>query len=145
MKFLTSTLFFLTFFVLSSQGQRYALLDKKMVNPVIYTDKVTMQHSHEGYFPVEKTYLSEFVKELEKISSQLSNKKIQSNDFNISFGSTTFKTLIIKFGKEDRMDITIITNCGNIMVSSHLADAGSGRWRNSFYINTWIKYIKKYN
>ena len=145
MKFLTSTLFILTFFAFSSSGQKYALFDKKMVKPVIYSDMVTFQHSREGYFPVEKKNIREFVRQLERISRQLSDKKVKNIDHILPVGSTSFKILMIKFGGEDRMDITMTTNCGNISVSSHLADASSGKWRNSFYIKTWVKYIKKYS
>lgn len=144
MKFLTSTLFLLTIITFSSTGQKYALLDKKMVRPILYSDVVTLQHSHEGYFPVETTRLREFVRQLERISRQLSEKKVKNIDASIPIGTTTIKILMIKFGSEDRMDVTMTTNCSNISVSFHLADAGSSKWRNSFYINTWIKYIKKY-
>lgn len=144
MKFLTSTLLLLSLITYSSSAQKYALLDKKMVKPIIYTDLVSMQHSQEGYFPVEKDRLHEFIKELEKINTQLSEPRMRGNGFTSSVGSTVFKALKIKFGKEDRLDVTMITNCGNIAVNMHLTDASSSTWRNSFYINTWIKYIRKH-
>lgn len=123
-------------------SQKYALLDRKMVDPITYTNTVTLEHDYQSLFPIEKNKLNEFVSALEKIVKMLNEKKIpQSLEYNI--GSAQFKGLKIPFQSEDRIDITLTANCGSATINMHLVDAKMSNATNAYNIATWIKYIKK--
>jgi hypothetical protein len=48
----------------AANAQKYALLDKHLVEPIIYTNKVTSNDKFNGFFPVEKKELPQFIKSL---------------------------------------------------------------------------------
>ena len=130
---------------LSSFPQKYALLDKQMIQPVTFTNEVTLQNTFSGYFPVEKEKLKEFVLALEKIARQLSNaKKTKPQAFKFSIGSTTFTGLKIGLKEEDRIDVVLNSTIGAVKNSMHLCDAKIKNANNAFFINTWVKYIRDY-
>ena len=89
--------FLLIFFILintSFSAQKYALVDKQLSLPVIYSNTVTVQDNYKGYFPVEKNRLNEFVTEVEKIGKLLNDpKKPKPETIDFKVGSTTFHGL----------------------------------------------------
>ncbi len=134
-------LFFSLFFFISSYSQKFALLDKRLAQPILYTDKVTQTDKFNGYFPVEKKSLPEFLKALEEISQKLSIKGSIGNAKQYQIGCTNFRGVTISLATGDRLDYMIVSNCGDIKVSMHLSDAKISNANNAFFINTWIKYI----
>lgn len=129
---------------ISSVGlaQKYALLDRKMISPITYTNAVTVAHDYQSLFPVEKDKLNEFVAALEKIVKMLNDKNIPQS-LKYKLGSTEFKGVKIPFGSEERIDINLSANCGSATINMHLVDAKNTNATNAFNISTWIKYIKK--
>ncbi|CAN5231560.1 hypothetical protein BH09BAC2_BH09BAC2_11260 [soil metagenome] len=125
---------------LTGFSQKYALLDKKMLKPISYTNTVTLQHSYENLFAVEKDKLRSFVTELEKILKQLNDKKAIAFDYHV--GSTHFKAVKISLSAEERLDVVLTTECGTSKTVMHLLDARSPNSNNAFILSTWIKYIK---
>ena len=122
-------------------SQKYVLIDKRMSQPLAYTNTVTLQHSYKDLFAVEKDKLPQFIAELEKIAAMLKKKPLPES-FDISIGKTRFIGLKIPLAAEERMDIVLSTDCDGTKVNMHLSDAKIGNSSNLYYINTWIKYIK---
>ncbi len=126
-------------------SQKYILIDKRMTQPISFTNTVTQEHSYKNLFPVEKEKISQFIAELEKIGATLSNKKTQKPEaIDVSVGKTKFIGVIVPLSAEERLDVALTTDCDGIKVSMHLSDAKLSNARNAFFINTWIKYIKDY-
>ena len=113
-----------------------------MALPVSYVDKVTTEHSYRGLFPVDNNFVKKFVQEIEKISKQISGKLVRPDSFLFAVGCITFRGIKVSLKEEDRLDVVLLSNCGNNKISMHLADAKSSNSQNAFFINTWIKYIK---
>ncbi len=134
--------FFFSIFFVSSQGQKFALLDKRLAQPITYTDKVTQTDKFNGFFPVEKKYLPEFVRALEEISKKLTSNAPMGNAKQYQIGCTKFIGHTVSLQSGDRLDYVITSDCGDMKISMHLSDAKISNANNAFYINTWIKYIK---
>jgi hypothetical protein len=125
-------------------SQKYVLLDKKMSQPVTYTNTVTLEHSYKNLFAVEKDKVHQFITELEKVSSMLTDKKSKPESFDLNIGKTRFVGLKIPLAAEERLDVVLTTDCDGTKVNMHLSDAKFSNANNAFFINTWIKYIKGY-
>ena len=125
--------------------QKYILIDKKMSLPLSYTNTVTLEHSYKNLFAVEKAKIHEFIAELEKIATLLSdNKQVKPGSINFYVGKTKFTGLKVPLQTEERMDVVLTTDCDGTKSSMHLCDAKISNANNAFFINTWVKYIKSY-
>jgi hypothetical protein len=136
---------FLLLISASCYSQKYVLIDKKMSQPLTYTNTVTLEHSYKNLFAVEKDKLSQFLAEVEKIAVLLSDKKKSKPEaVNLSVGKTRFAGLKIPLTAEERLDVVLTTDCDGTRVNMHLSDAKISNANNAFFINTWVKYIKSY-
>ena len=136
---------FLIFSTLVCSSQKYALLDKQMGQPVTFTNTVTLQNSFAGFFPVEKDKLVEFVAAIEKIAKQLiDSKKVKPEAFKFTIGTITFTGLKIELKDEDRLDVVLSSQTGQVKTTMHLCDAKISNINNAFFVNTWAKYIRSY-
>lgn len=127
------------------QAQKYVLLDKRISRPVATTDVVTSQDKFNGLFPVEKKKLKEFVDALEEIEKQLSAKGKGRTAKQFEIGCAQFTGHVVALEKEERLDYVLNSTCDNVFISMHLSDAKISNASNSYFIKTWIKYIKSYN
>lgn len=123
-------------------SQKYVLIDKKLLKPVEYTDNVTLAHSYRGYFAVEKSQVKQIIAEVEKIAQKLKNTSGLEDSFNYKVGNTSFTGLRIPLAKEERYDVVLSTDCGQVKSLMHLSDAKISNATNVYYINTWLKYLK---
>lgn len=136
-------LFALSLATLSTQAQKYVLLDTRMIKPVTYSNKITTADKLNGLFPVEKKSIKPFVSALEEISKELSAgdgqvKKVKQ----YRMGCIAFRGLVVPFGKEERLDYVITSECDGVKISMHLSNAKLKNTSNAYFIKTWIKYIK---
>lgn len=123
-------------------SQKYVLIDKKLLKPVEYTDNVTLAHAYRGYFAVEKSQVKQIIAEVEKIAQKLKNTTQLEDSFNYKVGSTSFTGLRIPLAKEERYDVVLSTDCGQVKSLMHLSDAKISNATNVYYINTWLKYLR---
>ena len=135
-------LVFLSLALSNSKGQKFALLDKRLAQPVIYTDHVSQTDKFNGFFPIEKNLLPQFLNALEEISQKLATKGPIGKAKQYQIGCTKFTGLTISLASGDRLDYVITSSCGDIKVSMHLSDAKISNENNAFFINTLVKYIK---
>ena len=136
--------FLLAFIVVTTTciGQKYVLMDKKMSMPLSYTDNVTVEHNYKGYFAVEKAKIGEVIAEIEKIVEKLKPGQKPDDSFNFKVGSTSFTGLKIPLAKDERYDVVLTTDCGQIKSFMHLSDAKITNASNAYYIKTWLKYVR---
>ena len=126
-----------------AQAQKYVLLDKHIVQPITYSDKITPNDKFNSLFPVEKKSLKQFVNALEEIAKKLTTEGSSMQKANqYKIGCATFTGLVVPFATGDRLDYVITSTCDNITISMHLSDAKLKNISNAYFINTWIKYIK---
>ena len=69
--------------------QRYALLDRSMKLPILYTDSVSAEHISRGLFPVETIQVDTLVSFFERLNTTLSiNSRSKLNGYDIRMGTT---------------------------------------------------------
>lgn len=134
--------FLLIFAGISAFGQKFALIDKNMAQPITYTNELTGPDMIKAMFPVEKEKLPEFIKALEEIAAKLSPKQKSGKARDYTIGCTQFTGVAISLLRGDRLDYVIISDCGPTTVTMHLSDSKRTNTSNAYFINTWIKYIK---
>ncbi|MEP6583617.1 MAG: hypothetical protein ABJA90_05105 [Ginsengibacter sp.] len=134
-------LIFLSLFLANTYGQKFALLDKSLAQPVVYTDQVTQTGKLNGFFPVENKSLPQFLKALGEISQKLSTHGPLGEVKQYQIGCIKFTGLTISVASGDRLDYVITSTCANVRKSMHLSDAKLSNENNAFFINTLIKYI----
>jgi len=144
MKFLMKYIILLAFLVGATNclGQKYVLIDKKMSMPVTYTDNVTIEHNYKGYFAVERAKVREVIAEIEKIAQKLKAGEKVDDSFNFKIGNTSFVGLRIPLARDERYDVVLSTDCGQVKSLMHLSDAKITNASNAYYINTWLKYVR---
>lgn len=136
-------LLFFSFWITNNcTAQKYILLDKQMILPIVYANNITPEQTYRGMFPVEKSSIKRFLQEVEKISKHLTGKTEASDAFEFTVGCTTFRGLKVPLKDEERLDVVLQSKCGNSKISMHLSDSKSSNSKNAFYINTWLKYIR---
>lgn len=140
MKF--SFLFLIFFTSIKSNAQKYALLDTRFLHPIRYVDIVTPMDKLNGFFPVERKILLQFINSLTDIENELSKKETVSEVKQYKFGCLNFNGKILKFASETRLDYVLTSNCDNVNIQMHLCDAKVSNGINRFFIRTWKNYIK---
>ncbi|MDP4284450.1 MAG: hypothetical protein Q8891_08505 [Bacteroidota bacterium] len=138
---------FLFIFLIGVQkmyAQKYILLDKEMAKPAQYSNSVTLNNEHNGFFPVEKKNMNQFIKALQEIAKKLSTPGPLGHAKQYEIGCISFRGLTVSQANEDRFDYVLTSTCDGVNISVHLCDSKSSNAANAFYITTWIKYIKSY-
>ncbi len=129
---------------LHSKSQKYVLLDKRIAQPVTYSNTVTTADKLNGLFPVEEKSINQFVDILEEIAKKLSTAGPLGEAKQYEIGCTKFTGLTVPLSKGDRLDYVLTSTCDNVRIAMHLSDAKISNASNAYFINTWIKYIKSY-
>lgn len=140
MKFILLFSFLLAAFY--TNAQKYVLLDKRIAQPVAYSNTITSADRFNGLFPVEKNSMKQFVNALEEIAKMLSVSGTMPKPKNYQIGCAKFTGHIVQLGTGERLDYVITSTCDNIKISMHLSDAKLRNASNAYFINTWISYIK---
>lgn len=138
--------FFVLFFGLlhtgDLKGQKYVLLDKHLAKPISYTDKITSDDKFNDLFPVERSLLPRFINVLEEIESRLSSKAPIDVLKEYQVGCIKFQGLILRLASEPRIAYTLTSSCDNVNISMHLSEARVSNASNSFFIESWISYVR---
>jgi hypothetical protein len=142
MKFIL--LFFVPFWSVNLNAQKYALLDKHLAKPVTYTNSVTSTDKFNDLFPIEKKMLPQFIKALEEIENKLSSKLPFGETIQYEFGCIKFAGITVQHGSQTRMDYVLTSTCDDVIISMHLCDTKISNENNIFFIKTWVNYIHRY-
>jgi len=140
----TLLLLFLFSFAAVTKAQKYVLLDQHMAEPVKYSNTITSTDKFNDLFPVEKKLVPEFLKALEEIENKLSSKPPFGKIKDYEIGCIRFTGRAIMLAAGERIDYVITSSCEDVRISMHLSDAKLSNKGNSFFIKTWIQYIKSY-
>jgi hypothetical protein len=140
----TLLLLFLFSFAAITKAQKYVLLDQHMAEPVKYSNTITSADKFNDLFPVEKKLVPEFLRALEEIENKLSSKPPFGKIKDYEIGCIRFTGRAIMLAAGERIDYVITSSCEDVRISMHLSDAKLSNKGNSFFIKTWIQYIKSY-
>ncbi len=112
-------------------AQKFVLIDETMVQPLSYTDNLSLKNAHKNIFVVETIQLKHFVSALNKILNNLMNDK-SNEDLNFIIGNTKFRSIPITISNEKRFDIMMSTRTDGTNVSMHLSNTKNSNAQNIF-------------
>ena len=127
---------------LVTRAQKYILLDEAISRPAVYTNHLTDLEKYKKFFPVEVKDLPQFLEVLQKIDNLLSGKNNNAAAIDFKAGCAEFKGRAFKLASGTRFDYILTANCEGVKEAMHLCDAKLTNTNNSYFIRTWIKYIK---
>lgn len=123
-------------------AQKYALLDQNMVQPIRFTNRITMLHQHQKKFPVEVKHLRGFYKILLIIRKKLANAEASPAD-HYALGCVSITGRPVSLIERSTRDYVAIFNCDSVKFYLHLSSASFENETNLFVINSWIRYLKR--
>ena len=127
-----------------SYSQKYALLDRAVKQPILYTDSVTATHYVKGYFPVETEQLDSLIIYLRSIKHTiLNNRRMKLDEMTTSFGRTRgiLRASYAAYG--DRYQVILYTRLPNIEVAYEIGRRDRYNKINAKNIQRFIDYIVK--
>ena len=127
---------------LITRAQKYILLDETISQPAVYTNHLTDLEKYNKFFPVEVKDLPQFLEALQKIDKLLNGKNNNAAAIDFKAGCAEFKGRAFKLASGPRFDYILTANCEGVKEVMHLCDAKLTNTNNSYFIRTWIKYIK---
>jgi hypothetical protein len=123
-------------------GQKIALLSPNSKYPIIYTDSVTVEQIHKGFFTLEVKSLDTFYANLKYIKEMLSIKqrsKMQS--FELRSGLTVIKINRIPLAYADRYSIVASSKIGEIEAVTTFGDLQTTNKNCLNRIENMMKYL----
>jgi hypothetical protein len=122
-------------------SQKTALLDKKLKQPIIFTDSVTLEQVKRGYLPIEVKDLDTFYANLGYIETMLSKpQRAKMSSFDLRAGSSAIQVSRIPMAYADRYNV-IFTSMINEINAKYVV--GDGKKSNKEIAES-IKDLKKY-
>lgn len=124
-----------------TMGQKIALLSKDFKNPIIYTDRVTVEQVSSGYIPIGvKNFDSVYanLKYLKGILSDRSRSKMAS--FELRAGETVFGFSKIPLAYGDHYNIVITSKFGEVESNFILTKERNNK-RNEERLDNLMNYI----
>lgn len=126
-----------------AHSQKYALIDKNIKLPVIYTDSVSVHQVTQGYFPVEKSKIDTFLANLSYIADLLNGiSRSKMKSFELRSGSNIIEVSRMPFAYGDKYFVRTVTKTGNVIAEAHLSPSmkKSNKKQRKHYL-ALIKYI----
>lgn len=130
-------------------GQKVALLDKNLKQPINFTDSLTEDHIQKEFIPVEVKDLDTFYANLNYIEAMLSNpQKSNLSTFELRAGSSIFVvTRLLRASNDDRYNISL-NNTINDVNSRYILANGNKTNREVKYdvkdLKNYLNSINKY-
>jgi hypothetical protein len=138
-QFLLSCLLF-PFFGLS---QHYALIDKKLKLPILYTDSVTVEQISSGWFPIENKHIDTLVADLYYLKDMLDvRQRSKMKSFELRASNSVIHTDRVPFAYGDRYNARMSAQCGEVTASMLLTTPGESNKTNLKSIMRLLSYLK---
>jgi hypothetical protein len=88
-------------------AQKVALISKDYKKPIIYTDSVTVEQVHSGYFPIEVASIDTFFANIKYVKEMLEvRQRSKMESFELRAGLSSLNVKRIPFGYGDRYSVT---------------------------------------
>ena len=110
--------------------------------PPSYANTVTIMDDYRKMFAIEKSILPAFLTMMDKLNEMLKgNYPLGVFAFSLD-RNTRFTGMKITVKKEDRMDVSLTSDCITHKFRMHLCDARLSNSVNSSYMKAWAVYIR---
>lgn len=123
--------------------QKVALLNTDFKSPIIYTDRVTVQQTISGLFPVGINDFDTLYADLDYINKMLSiRQRSKMKSFELHAGQTVIKIQRVPFSNGDRYLINATSNMGEIKSNYVLVDINHSNKKSADKIKRIMNYLK---
>ncbi|HEU4469620.1 MAG TPA: hypothetical protein VFR58_00935 [Flavisolibacter sp.] len=141
MKFFVLVLVILPFSVLAQS--KFALIDKNLEQPVIYTDSVTVEQVIKGYFPIENKSVDSLIANLIYLREMLSKmQRAKMESFELRASNAVITTIRIPYAYGDRYDAVAQTNNGQVQAKLNLLTSKDSNKDNMKRIKKLLAYLE---
>jgi hypothetical protein len=137
-------LFSLFAFSATASSQHYALIDKKMKLPIIFTDSITVEQIKQGYFPIENNTIDTLIANINYLHGIISvRQRAKMESFELKNGQTTLLVDRVPFAYGDRYKVSATTlgnsvNAKTVLISDDVSNKAS-----TDRIEKLIAYLKR--
>jgi hypothetical protein len=129
---------------LFSYSQKIALLDRKMKQPILYTDSVSLEQLRSGYFPVLRKDLDSFTVAIKQFKNLVaSDQRSKADSYELKTGFTKFSAQTVRMAYGDRYHIITTTDLGYLSGSMTIASGNDKNKRTIENLENLIKYIQR--
>lgn len=126
------------------QSQRYALFDKTLEKPILFTDSVTVQQVTQGYFPIENKStdtLAANIQYLKKMVSVRQRSKMES--FELKSGNITINVKRVPYAYGDRYEAIMYSSAGEVKSQMTLINSEIKNKRTGQKLERMLDYFEK--
>lgn len=125
-----------------SNAQRFALLDKTLKAPILYTDSVTVEQIKNKNFPIEVKNIDTFYANLMYLKEMLEvRQRSKVESFELRAGDVTIKTNRLPYAYGDRYSIIGESRIGELTAILNLSDGESSNAKSADKIKKLMDYI----
>jgi hypothetical protein len=136
-------LFFLFIFPIYSFSQKYALLDKKLKLPIIYSDSITVEQIKKGFFPVKNESVDSLIANFQYIREFLEKRqRSKAKSFELHSATTIITVKRVPYAYGDRYNIDAITNVGELTAMIKLSNSEISNKENVKHVDKVLSYLK---
>lgn len=137
------TIFFITIsLAFQTYAQKIALLHKEFKEPIIFTDSLTVEQVHSGYFPIEVNNIDTFYANLNYLKQMLGvRQRAKLEAFELRAGNSQFKIERVPFAYGDKYSIKAHNKINEIESIYTISRMKLSNKKNAERINDLMKYI----
>ena len=130
-------------FPLYAISQKIALFDTKLIQPIIFTDSLTVEQTTKGYFPVEVSNFDTLYANFNYIKNMLSKRqRAKMKSFELRSGNTILTISRVPFAYGDRYLTIAKTKIKELESDYVLTDFNKKNSDNLFKIERLMSYMK---
>jgi hypothetical protein len=102
-------------------SQRFALIDKNLKVPILYTDSVTVEQAKKGFFPIENKSVDTLVANIVYLNNILKvRQRSKMKSFELRSSNVVIKTQRVPYSYGDRYDATMESMSNEIIAQFSL-------------------------
>jgi hypothetical protein len=141
MKYLLFGLFLIP--ALAFGQSRYALIDKNMRQPILYTDSVTVEQITKGYFPVENKNVDTLIANLVYLRTMLSKRqRAKMSSFELHASNSVITTMRVPYAYGDRYESIAQSSAGEVKATITLINSKDKNTKSLDHIDALLAYLK---
>ena len=122
---------------------KYALIDKKLKLPILYTDSLTVEQISNGFFPLENKNVDTLIANLIYLHEMLDKRqRAKMQSFELRQASSVFTVNRVPYAYGDRYNSKAITKVDELTASLNIIDSELSNKKNKEWIDKLINYLK---
>ncbi len=123
--------------------QKYALIDKNLKLPIIYTDSVTVEQVSKGWIPIENKNFDTLAANLKYLMQMLDKRqRAKMQSLELHSGNLIIATSRVPYAYGDRYNAKMNSDCGAVKAEFTLINSNNSNKNSSAWLNKFLAYLK---